>query len=81
MPLVEQELPTFPEHTSSPPDYCGIRVAQSLVFSVVYCISLFVLLSFFHFATVLSVLPRVTAPDCPLVTFLTQYKNYVKEHK
>ena len=35
-----------PRHLSSPPVFIGVRVAPSLVFSVVFCRSLFVLLSF-----------------------------------
>ena len=31
MPLVEQELPTLPEHLSSPPVFSGARVTRSLV--------------------------------------------------
>jgi hypothetical protein len=31
MLLVEQELPTLPEHLSSPPVFIGVRVTQSLV--------------------------------------------------
>ena len=46
VPLVEQELLTLPEHLSSSP-VLVVRVAQSLVFCVMCCISLFVLLSFF----------------------------------
>ena len=45
--LVKQELPTLPEHLSSPPDFSGVRVTQSFVFYVMFCRSLFVLLSFF----------------------------------
>ena len=42
MPLVEQEVLTLPEHPSSPPPILsGVRVALSLVFCVVFCISLF----------------------------------------
>ena len=58
MPLVEQELPTLPEHQSSSPVFNGVRV--SLVFCVVFCISLFVL---FLLAIVLSVLIRFTDSD------------------
>jgi hypothetical protein len=55
--LVKQELLTLPEHRSSPPIFCGIRV--------VFCRSLFVL---FRLATVLSVL-RSTASDYPFGIF------------
>ena len=47
MPLLEQELLTIPQHLSSPPVFTGVRAAQSLVFCVVFCRSLFVLLVFF----------------------------------
>ena len=47
---VEQELPTLPEHLS-PSLYffvfCGVSVARSLVFCVVFCQSLLVHLSCF----------------------------------
>jgi hypothetical protein len=49
--LVEQELPTLPEHPNSTTVFNKvfnkIRVAQSSVFCVVFCRSLFVPLSFF----------------------------------
>ena len=45
----EQELFTLPEHLSSPPGFSLVGVAQSLVFCLMYCRSLFVLLSFFFF--------------------------------
>ena len=31
VPLVEQELLILPEHLSSPPFFCGVRVTRSLV--------------------------------------------------
>jgi hypothetical protein len=31
---VEQELPTLPEYLGSSPDFSGVRVAQTFVFSV-----------------------------------------------
>ena len=40
--LVEQELPTLPEHLSSPPVLSRVRVTRSLVLRV-FCRSLFVL--------------------------------------
>jgi len=47
VPLVEQELLTIPEHRSLPTCVSGLRVARSLVLCVMFCRSLFVLLSFF----------------------------------
>ena len=47
MPHVEQELPTLPEHLMLSPDLSGVRVARSSVFCVMFCRSLFVILSFF----------------------------------
>jgi hypothetical protein len=46
VPLVEQELPTLPEHLSSPPVFSGVLVPRPLVFCVMFCRSLFVMLSF-----------------------------------
>jgi hypothetical protein len=45
--LVEQELHTLPEHRSSVPDLSGVRVTRTSVLCVMFCRSLFVLLSFF----------------------------------
>jgi hypothetical protein len=36
VPLVEQELPTFPGHLSSPPVFSGVRVTRSLVLYVCF---------------------------------------------
>jgi len=36
VPLVEQELPTLPEHLSSPPIFSGVRVTRSLVVCVCF---------------------------------------------
>jgi hypothetical protein len=36
VPLVEQELPTLPEHMSSPPVFSGARVTRSLVLYVCF---------------------------------------------
>jgi len=42
---VEQELLSLPGHLSSPPVFNEVRVARSLVAYIVFCISLFVLLT------------------------------------
>jgi hypothetical protein len=44
--LVEQELLTLPEHLSSPTVINEVCVTRSLVFCVMFCRSLFILLSF-----------------------------------
>ena len=44
----EQELPTLPEHLSSPSVLSGVRVCRSLVLCVVFCRSLFILCHFRH---------------------------------
>jgi hypothetical protein len=44
--LVEQELLSFPEHLNQPREFSEVGVAQSFVFRVVFCGSLFVILSF-----------------------------------
>ena len=52
MSLVEQELPTLPEHLSSPPVFSGVRVGRSLVLCVCFvdrCLS-FCPVSFGHCA-------------------------------
>ena len=43
---LEQKLPTFPVHLISAPGFSGVRTSRSLVFIVVFYISLFVLPSF-----------------------------------
>jgi hypothetical protein len=47
VPHVEQEVRTLPDHMSSPPVFSGVCVTRSLVFWVMFCRSLFVLLTFF----------------------------------
>ena len=47
--LVEQELLTLPEHLSPPPVLVMFVFLDLFVFCVVFCRSLFVLLSFFFF--------------------------------
>ena len=64
VPLVEQELPTLPEHLSSPQVFSGVPVTRSLVLYVMFCTSLFVLL-----AIVLSVRVRFTDSDYPFGVF------------
>jgi hypothetical protein len=41
------ELLTLPEHQSSHPVFSGVRVIRSIVFCVMFCRTLFILLSFF----------------------------------
>ena len=75
MPHVEQELSSLLGHLSSLPVFNEIRVARSLVAYIVFCISLFVLLT-----NKLSVILRSTTSDyhfgifkpflLPLVFFL-----------
>jgi hypothetical protein len=60
VPHVEQELLTLPEHLSSHPFFCGVRVDQSLVFCVMFCKSL---------AIVLSLCLRFTASNYPIGIF------------
>ena len=55
--LVEQKLPTIPEHLCSPLVFSEFRVARSLFFCVLFCRSLFVL---FPLVIMLSVL-RLTS--------------------
>jgi hypothetical protein len=62
--VVEQELPTLPEHLSSPLVFSVVRFTRSLVLCVVFCRSLFVL---FLLVIVLFVLLQVTDSDYPLI--------------
>jgi hypothetical protein len=48
--------------------FSEVRVVRSVGFCVVYCLSLFVLLSFF-FSIVLVFLLQFTASDCPFFIF------------
>ena len=67
MPLVEQELPTLPEHLSSPPVFSGVRVTRSLALCVCFADRCpFVL---FLLVIVLSVLLRFTDSDYPFGIF------------
>ena len=70
---MEQELLTLPEHLSSPSVFSGVRVARSLVFSVVFCRPLLVFLTIFRLDIALPVHLRFTVSDYPfwyLETFL-----------
>jgi hypothetical protein len=60
---MKQELLTLPEHLNSHPRISGIRVAQSLIFCIVFCSSLFVC---FLLAIMWFVLLRLMASDSPL---------------
>jgi hypothetical protein len=46
VPLVVQELIILPEHLGSTLVFSGVRFARSLVFCVLFCRSLFIVLSF-----------------------------------
>jgi hypothetical protein len=73
--IMEQELLTFPEHIFSPPVFSGVRVTRSIVLYVclMFCRSLFVLLSFFFWLLyclsfgycIICLLARFTASDYP----------------
>jgi hypothetical protein len=56
VPLVVLELHTLPKHLSSPPGFRRVRVAQSLVFCVMFCPSFFnlrILITFWYLQTLL----------------------------
>jgi hypothetical protein len=61
---MEQALPTLPEHVGSSPVFSGFRVAQSVVFCVVFCRSL----HFSYLVVILSVF-RFTASGYPFGIF------------
>jgi len=73
MPHVE--LLTLPEHPISTTVFSVVRVAQSVVFCVMFCRSFFVLL-----AIVLSVLLRFTTSDYPFGTFNHFFSVLLKEY-
>ena len=59
---MEQELPTLPEHLSSPPVFSGVRVTRSLVLYVCFVDRCFVFVLFL-LSIVFSVLLRYTDYD------------------
>jgi hypothetical protein len=54
LPLLEQELPTLPEHMSSPPVFSGVRVTWSLVLCVCFVDRCLSFCTFFLLAIVLT---------------------------
>ena len=48
IPLLDQELPTLPEHLGLPALFSAVHVSRTFVFCVVFCRSLFVLLFLFY---------------------------------
>ena len=67
MQLVEQKLPTLPEHLSSPPVFSGVRVTLSLVLCVCF-VDLCLSFCPFSFGE-LSVLRQSTDSDYPFGIF------------
>ena len=87
VPLVEQELLTLPEHLSSPPVFSGVRVTRSLVlYTCMFCRSLFVLLYFFFwplcclffFDIRILITPLVSSnsSSCKMPALYFTYENY-----
>jgi hypothetical protein len=75
--LVEQELPTLPEHLSSPPVFSGVRVTRSLVLYVCFvdrCLS-FCTFSFGHCVVCSSSIYEFWLPLWYLQTFLNKSKH------
>ena len=79
MPLVEQELPTLPEHQSSPPVLSEVRVTRYLVLCVGFVDRCFSLVLFL-LTTVLSVLLRFTDSDYSLVSTNSSYVFRSRSH-
>jgi hypothetical protein len=71
VPLVDQELPTIPEHLSSLPVFSGVRVTRSLVLCVCFvdCCLSFCTFVLFLLAIVLSDPLRYTDSDYPFRFF------------
>lgn len=79
VPLVEQEQFTF-RNTWSHHWFCEVRVAQIFfLFCLVYFISYFVFLIFFHLAIALSVL-RFSASCCPFTDDPIHYFLWQPKH-
>jgi hypothetical protein len=79
VPLVEQEIPTLPEHLSSPPVFSGVRVIRSLVLCVCFVNRC---MSFCPFSLVLCVLLRFTDSDYPFGIFkLSECFHFPKHFK
>ena len=77
-----QELLTIRKHLKSHPVFSGVRVTWSSVFCVLFCRSLFVLMSCFFMAIVLSVLLPFSTPVYPFGIFklfflFHQYLSYI----
>jgi hypothetical protein len=68
---MKQELRTTPQHISF---YCGVSVAQSLVFSVVFCRPMFDPMSYFvwpvYCMSFFDVCPRITPLFDPMSYFV-----------
>ena len=86
VPLVEQELPTLPEHLSSPLGFSGVRVARSFVFCIIFCRSFFVLffwplscLSFFDLRNLIT--PLVSSNSTYNIPWWDQRKNVLIKDK
>jgi hypothetical protein len=78
--LMEQELIAHPKHPRWPPVFSGVCVARSVVFSVLFCRSLIVLLSFFSlplyylffFDLQVFVVPLVSSNLSYVLSFMTR---------
>jgi hypothetical protein len=79
VPLVEHELPTFPEYTSPTPVSRGVRVACPLLFCVEFCRSLLVFLSHLLLAIVLSVLRFMDDSDFGIFKLLLSILIFLHE--
>jgi len=85
VPLVEQELPTLPEHLISPPVFNGVRITRSLVLCVCFgdrCLS-FCTFSFGHCAVCSSSiygfwLPLLVSSNSSLNLDLKYFSWFVK---
>jgi hypothetical protein len=83
--LVEQELPTLPDHMSSPLVFSGVRVTRSLVLYVCFvdrCLS-FCIFSFGHCVVCSTSLYRFWLPLWCLQTLLkvTQYTKWLEDNQ
>ena len=77
---MKPELIIPPEHLSSPLEFCKVHVTRSLVYRVVFCRSLFVLLSFFPLAIVLLDRLQFTTSDYPFHIFKLYCREFWKSN-
>jgi hypothetical protein len=73
--ILERELPTLPEHMSSPPVFSGDRDTRSLMLCVMFCRLLFDLLTFFFWSLCCLSYFDIRILITPLVSATSSYED------